>query len=243
MVVAGGHDQVTAAGLGAIGDRYGGSGVDEAEAEQVVADTSGQFPAQAVVGRHQQRVRPCYGESGVGGYGDHHLLRGPAGDASMLVVFGQDGGVALAQAQAGGLFPRFAETDRPGQPGIAETVGEEGHAATVLYCLELTCGSVRDNLQGIERDLQVADEWPAVFIHDHRVSPSDQASDQAPPPPPLQWSGIVVQHRQDHGATPPLPGDPGNVRLRPARNFVKPDSDLGIRRLLFNHRLDVRARV
>jgi peptidoglycan/LPS O-acetylase OafA/YrhL len=48
---------------------------------------------------------------------------------------GQDGGVAVAQPEAGGLFPGCAEPDRPGRPGITEAVGEQGHPAPVLHGL------------------------------------------------------------------------------------------------------------
>ena len=41
MVVAGAHDQVPGAGLGAVGDGHGGAVLDDAEADQVVADAAG----------------------------------------------------------------------------------------------------------------------------------------------------------------------------------------------------------
>jgi hypothetical protein len=51
---------------------------------------------------------------------------------------GQHGGVAVAQSQAGGLFPGLAEAHRLRQPDVTETVGEQGNAASVLYGLKLT---------------------------------------------------------------------------------------------------------
>ena len=106
VVVAGADDQVAAAGRGAVGDGDRGAGLDDAEADQVVADAAGQLAAQRVVGGHQQRVGAAGGEGDVGGRGGvHHLLRVAAGDPAVLVVLGQHGGVAVAQPQAGGLFP------------------------------------------------------------------------------------------------------------------------------------------
>jgi len=49
----------------------------------------------------------------------------------VLVVLGQHAGVAVAQPQAGLLFPGGVEPDRFGEPGVAEGAGEQGHAAVV----------------------------------------------------------------------------------------------------------------
>ena len=46
MVVAGAHDQVPGAGRGAVGDAHAGAGLNDAEADQIVADAAGQFAAQ-----------------------------------------------------------------------------------------------------------------------------------------------------------------------------------------------------
>ena len=56
VVIAGADDQVAGAGGGAVGDGHGGAVLDDAEADQVVADAAGQFPAQRVVGGHQQDI-------------------------------------------------------------------------------------------------------------------------------------------------------------------------------------------
>ena len=81
---------------------------------------------------------PCSGQGDVvGGGGVDHLLGVTAGDPGVLVVLGQDGGVAVAQPEAGGLLPGLAEPDRLGEPGVAEAGGEQGHAAPVLHGLQL----------------------------------------------------------------------------------------------------------
>ena len=132
-----------AAAPSAMVDRLGV--VDQAEAEQVLPDAAGQLPAQGVVGRDQQRVGVVGGQGGVvGGGGLGHQLRVAAGDPAVLVVFVEDGGVAVAEPQAGGALPRGAEPHRLGQPDVAEAVGEQGHAAAVLHGLELL-GVARDD--------------------------------------------------------------------------------------------------
>ena len=95
MVVASAHDQVAGAGGGAVGDAHGRARLDDAEADQVIADAAGQFPAQCVVGGHQQRVGAVHGERDVGGRGGiQHLFRIAAVDPAVLVIFGQDRSVA-----------------------------------------------------------------------------------------------------------------------------------------------------
>ena len=147
VVVAGADDQVPAAGRGAVGDAHGGSGPDDAEADQVIADAAGQFPAQRVVGGHQQRVGAVHGERDVGGRGGiHHLFRFAAADPAVLVILGQHGGVAGAQPQAGGLLPAGAEPDRLGELHVAELVGEQRHAAAVFHRLQLGGVAGQDHL-------------------------------------------------------------------------------------------------
>ena len=138
VVVAGADDQVPGAGGGTVGDGHRGSGLDDAEADQVLADAAGQLPAQRVVRGHQQRVRALQGEREViGDGGVHHLLRVAAADPAVLVVLGQDARVADAQPQAGVLFPGGAEPGRLGELDVAERVGEQGHAAAVFHRLQL----------------------------------------------------------------------------------------------------------
>ena len=157
VIVAGADDQVARAGLGAAGDADRGLGCDDAEADQVVADAAGQFPAQRVLGGHQQRVGAIGGERDVGGRGGvHHLLRFPADDPAVLVIDGQHRGVPGAQPQAGRLFPGGAEPGRLGEPGIAERIGEQGHAAAVLHSLELAGVPGQDHLPAA--GLGVADQ-------------------------------------------------------------------------------------
>ena len=73
------------------------------------------------------------GEREVGGRGGaRHLLGFAAADPAVLVVLGQHAGVAVAQPQAGLLFPGGVEPDRFGEPGVAEGAGEQGHAAAVV---------------------------------------------------------------------------------------------------------------
>ena len=138
VVVAGADDQVAGAGGDAVGNADRGAVLDDAEADQVVADAAGQFPAQRVVGGHQQDIGALDGERQVGGCGGiGHLLRVAAEDPGVLVVLGEHRSVAVAQPQAGLLLPSGAEPDRLGQAGVAEGFGEQGHAAAVLDRLQL----------------------------------------------------------------------------------------------------------
>ena len=147
VVVAGAGDQVARAGLGAVGDADRGPGGDDAEGDEVVADAAAQFPAQRVIGGHQQHIGAIGGQRDVGGRGGvHHLLRFPADDAAVLVVLGQHGGVPVVQPQAGLLFPVVAEPDRLGEPDVAEGGGEQGHAAAVLHRLQLAGVPGQDHL-------------------------------------------------------------------------------------------------
>ena len=147
VVVAGADDQVAGAGLGAVGDGDRGAGLDDAEGDEVVADAAVQLAAQRVVGGHQQGVGAAGGEGDVGVRGGvHHLLRVSADDPGVLVVLGEHRGVAVAQPQAGGLFPAVAEPDGFGQPGVAEGTGEQGHAAAVFHGLQLAGVPGQDHL-------------------------------------------------------------------------------------------------
>ena len=111
VIVAGADDQVPGAGHRAVSDAYRGPGRDDAQADQVLADPAGQFPAQRVVGRHQQHVGTVQGQREVAGRGGvHHLLRVPADDPGVLVILGQHRGVPGAQPQAGRLFPPLRGT-------------------------------------------------------------------------------------------------------------------------------------
>ncbi len=110
VVVASADDQITGAGLGAVGDTDGGPGRDDAESDELVADPAGQFPAQRVVGGHQQRVGAVRGEGDVADRrGVHHLLRVSPDDPAVLVILGQYRSVTVAQPQAGRLFPAVVE--------------------------------------------------------------------------------------------------------------------------------------
>ena len=59
-----------------VGDAHGRPGPDDSEADQVIADAAGQFPAQCVVGGHQQGVGAVHGERDVGGRGGIHHRSG-----------------------------------------------------------------------------------------------------------------------------------------------------------------------
>ena len=107
VVVLGADDQVPGAGGGAVGDGHRGSGLDDAEADQVLADAAGQLPAQRVVRGHQQRVRALQGEREVIGHGGvHHLLRVAAADPAVLVVLGQHASCRRRAAAGWRLVPR-----------------------------------------------------------------------------------------------------------------------------------------
>ena len=100
---------------------------------------------RSVVGRDQQRVAVTGGQGGVVGCGClRDQLGVPAADPPVPVVFLQDGGVAVAEPQAGRALPRGVEPHRLGQPDVAEAVGEQGHAAAVLHGLQLL-GVARDD--------------------------------------------------------------------------------------------------
>ena len=166
VVVLRADDQVTGAGSGAVGDADRGPGPDDAQADQVIADAAGQFPAQRVVGRHQQHIGAVQGEREVVGRGGvHHLLRVAAADPGVLVVLGQHRGIARAQPQAGGLFPRGAEPDRLGELDETEGVGEQGQAAAVLHRLQLAGVTGQDHLGAGGRGL--ADDVGQVGVGDH----------------------------------------------------------------------------
>ena len=116
-----------APGVGAVADRDGGPVLDDAEVDQVVADPAVQLAAQRVIGGHQQDVGAARGQGDVGGRGGvHDLLGVAADDAAVLVVLGQDRGVAVAEPQAGGAFPRrgtgrVRRAGRSRAPGRAAT--------------------------------------------------------------------------------------------------------------------------
>ena len=150
-----------------------GAGLDDAQLDEVVADAAGQLAAQRVVGGHQQDVGAVRGQRDVGGRGGvHHLLRLPADDPAVLVVLGQHGGVAVAQPQAGGLFPGGAEPDGFGEPGVAEGAGEQGHAAAVFHRLQLAGVPGQDHLGAA--GLGVGDQVGQVRAGDHRGLIDDQ---------------------------------------------------------------------
>jgi hypothetical protein len=120
MVVAGADDQVAGAGLGAVGDGDRGPGRDDAQLHEVIADAAGQFAAQRMVGGHQQDVGAVGGQGDVGGRGGgRHLLRLAADDPALAVIFGEHGGIPVAQPQARLLFPRGAEPGWSGQAYVA----------------------------------------------------------------------------------------------------------------------------
>ena len=247
VVVAGADDQVAGAGPGAVGDGDRGAGLDDAQGDEVVADAAVQLAAQRVVRGHQQGVGAAGGQRDVGGRGGvHHLLRVPADDAAVLVVLGQHAGVAVAQPQAGVLFPGVAEPDGFGEPGVAEGGGEQGHAAAVLHRLQLADVAGQDDLGAA--GLGVGDQVGQVRAGQHRGLIDDQqgaradrdrAAGAAAAGQVAQELGGVVGHRDsggqgvagrlgrgdaDHRAQPglrprsarPRPA-PGSSRIRPAR--------------------------
>ncbi len=98
VVVAGAHDQVTAARLSAVGDDHRLGIVDQAAVEQGFADAAGQLPAQGMVSRDQQRVRAAGGQCRVIGCGClRHQLRVAASDTAVLVVLLDHSGIAVAE--------------------------------------------------------------------------------------------------------------------------------------------------
>ena len=207
VVVAGAGDQVAGAGRGAIGDADRRSGLDDAQGDEVIADAAGQLAAQRMLGRHEQGVGAVGGQGDVGGRGGvHHLLGVSAEDAAVLVVVGQHGGVAVAQPQAGVLFPGGAEPGRFGEPGVAEGVGEQGHAAAVLDGLQLAGVPGQDHLP--VAGLGVGDQVGQVRaghrggLVDQQQRPRaglDRAAGAAPARQVAQELGAVVRDRDPGG--------------------------------------------
>jgi hypothetical protein len=137
-----------------------------------------QLAAQRVVRGHQQRVGAADGQGDVGGSGGvHHLLGFPAQDAGVLVVFGEHAGVAVAEPQAGGLFPGVAGPDGFGQAGVAQGAGEQGHAAAVLDRLQLLGIPGRDDLGAAGPG--VGDQVGQVRAGQHRGLVDDQEGARA----------------------------------------------------------------
>ena len=207
VVVAGAGDQVAGAGGGAVGDADRGPGLDDAQGDEVLADAAGQLAAQRMLGGHEQGVGAVGGQGDVGGRGGvHHLLGVAAVDAAVLVVVGQHGGVAVAQPQAGRLFPGGAEPGRFGEPGVAEGVGEQGHAAAVLDRLQLAGVPGQDQLA--VAGLGVGDQVGQVRaghrggLIDQQQRPLaglDRAAGAAPAREVAQELGAVVGHRDPGG--------------------------------------------
>ena len=207
VVVAGAGDQVAGAGGGAVGDADRGPGLDDAQGDEVLADAAGQLAAQRMLGGHEQGVGAVGGQGDVGGRGGvHHLLGVAAVDAAVLVVVGQHGGVAVAQPQAGVLFPGGAEPGRFGEPGVAEGVGEQGHAAAVLDRLQLAGVPGQDELP--VAGLGVGDQVGQVRaghrggLIDQQQRPLaglDRAAGAAPAREVAQELGAVVGHRDPGG--------------------------------------------
>ena len=225
MVVAGAHDQVPGAGRGAVGDAHGRSGPDDAEADQVIADAAGQFPAQRVVGGHQQRVGAVHGERDVGGRGGiHHPFRITALDPAVLVILGQHRSVTGAQPQAGSLLPAGAEPDRLGELDVAEPVGEQGHAAAVFHRLQLGGVPGQDHLAACcfgEADqvgqLRAADHRRLVDRQQGARADRDWAAGAALAGQVAEELSGVVRHR-DAGRQ----GVAGGLRRRDADHRAKP---------------------
>ena len=238
VVVAGADDQVTGTGPGAVGDRDCGPVGDDAQGDEVLADAAVQLAAQRVIRRHQQRVGAPGGQGDVGGRGGvHHLLRLAADDPGVLVILGQHAGVAVAEPQAGGLFPGVAEPDGFGEAGVAQGAGEQGHAAAVLDRLQLADVPGQDDLGAA--GLGVGDQVGQVRAGQHRGLIDDQQGARADPDRAAGAAAAgqvaqelrgVVRHRDpggqgvagrlgrgdaDHRAEPGLGPDPRGLGQHP----------------------------
>ena len=94
VVVAAADDQITYRRLGAVSDPDHPAVADQAEVDQVVADSLREFPAAGPVRGHQQHVPAGQVAGHVGADGLVHGLVGRgAADAAVLVVLIQGGGV------------------------------------------------------------------------------------------------------------------------------------------------------
>ena len=146
-------------------------------------------------------------------------------------------GVAVAQPQAGVLFPGVAEPDGFGQPGVAEGAGEQGHAAAVLHRLQLADVPGQDDLGAA--GLGVGDQVGQVRAGQHRGlvdhqqgarADRDRAAGAAAAGQVAQELGGVVRHRDpggqgvagrlgrgdaDHRAQPGRGPDPGGLGQHP----------------------------
>jgi hypothetical protein len=207
VVVAGTHDEVTRAGLGAAGDTDRGPFCDDAQADQVVADAAAQYPAQRVLGGHQQHIGAIGGQGDVGGRGGvHHFLGVPAGDAAVLVIVGQHGEVPVAQPQAGVLFPLVAEPDWLSQPDVAQRAGEQGHAAAIGHGLQLAGVPGQDQLPvagiGVSDKVGQVRAGHRGGLIDQQQRPGaglDGAAGTAPAGQVAQEPGSVIGHRDAGG--------------------------------------------
>ena len=218
--------------------RTAGAVLDDAQADELVADPAGQLPAQRVVGGHQQGVGAGGGQRDVGGCGGvHHLLGLAADDLAVLVIVGQHGGVAVAEAQAGVLFPPVAEPDGFGQADIAESGGEQGQAAAILHGLQLADIPGQDHLGaavgcvGDQVGQVRAGQHRGLIDHQQRAwADPDRAAGTAPPGQVTQELRAVIGHRNpggqgvtgrlgrgdaDHRAQPGLSPDAGGLGQHP----------------------------
>lgn len=112
--------------------------VDQAVADQVVADAAGQFPGLFCGAGQQQDVAAGQVIGDVATAGQVGcLFWGTAAEPGVLVVAGEHGGVADAEAEAGVAFPVLGEPNGFGELGVAELADEHRHGAAALDGREL----------------------------------------------------------------------------------------------------------
>ena len=133
---------------------------------------------------------PSVVQGDVGGCGGvHHLLRLAGVDPGVLVVFGQDGGVAGAQPQAGVLFPGGAEPDGLGEAGVAQGAGEQGHAAAVFHRLQLLGITGQDHLGAAGGRLAMTSARSGLEIMDASSSQEQVPGRSGTGPRAPRWPG------------------------------------------------------
>jgi hypothetical protein len=109
------------------------AGLDDAVADQVVADPAGQFPGLLRGPGQQQDVlagEVVGDESPAGQVGC--LFGVAAAEPAAFVVLRQDRRIAGAQPEAGVAFPFAGEPDRLGELSEAELPGQHRHAAAAF---------------------------------------------------------------------------------------------------------------
>ena len=189
-VVAAGHDPVAHPGPVPVDQGDGDGVVDHPGGDELVADPAGQA-GRLFVGVGQQERPSTQGPVGHGGGegGVFHVRFGAAGDPGSQVVVGQDGDVAVSQAQTGVAFPVVGEAVHLAEVGGADLVDDQAERPAGLRAGQLL--GVADQQQfGVRRLAQ----------------PGQVVDDLAG-----RHAGLVQDDQ--HPRFDPVPGPPGRLGL------------------------------